>query len=63
MSSIFKTSKREYLPETLAIIISIYKKNKLYMQIGNYLKLVKSTIIFIIYCYNKQLEYLFQLTK
>lgn len=63
MFSTSKTSKREYLAKTLAIIISIYKKNKLYMQIGNYLKLIKLTIIFIIYYYNKQLEYLFQLTK
>lgn len=54
MPSISKTSRCKYLVKILAIIISIYKESKLHMQIGNHLKLAKSTVISIIYRYNKQ---------
>lgn len=48
-----KTLRYEHLAEILAIIISIHEENKLYMQIGDYLKLAKSIIISIIYYHNK----------
>ena len=63
MLSISKTSKHKYLAKIIAIIILIHKENKLYMQISNYLKLVKYTVIFIIHHYNRQPKYILQPTK
>lgn len=49
--------------KTLAIIISMYKESKLYMQMSDHLKLAKSIMTSIIYYHNKQPEHLLQLTK
>lgn len=53
MFSIFKILKYKYLIETLAIIILMHKKIKLYIQIGNYWKFAKFNEIFIIHYHNK----------
>lgn len=53
MFSISKILRYKLLAKTPAIIILIYKDGKLYTQIGDYLKLEKSTMISIIYYYNR----------
>ncbi len=49
-----KISKRENLPKRLQIITSMYEEIKSHSQIGDYLKLEKSTTTSIFYCCNKQ---------
>lgn len=61
MSSILKTSKREHLRKTLVIIILMHEEGELHVQIGDHLKLAKSIVISIIYCYNRQPKHPFQL--
>lgn len=63
MPSIPKTSRQKHLAETLAIIISMYEKNKSHLQIVDHLKLAKSIETSIIYYHNKQPKHLFQSTK
>lgn len=58
-----KTSRREHLAKILAIIISMYKEDKLHMKIIDHLKFVKSTIISIIYYHNRQSKNSLQPTK
>lgn len=47
-----KSLKYKYLVQIIAIIILMYKKNKWYMQIDNYLKVAKSIVISNINCHN-----------
>ncbi len=61
--SIPKTSRREHSAKTLAIIISMHEENKSHAQIGDYLKLAKSTMISTIHCHNRQREHSFRPTK
>ncbi len=63
MPSIRKISKRELSAETLAIIISMHEAGKLLAQIGDYLKLAKSTLTYIIHRNNRQPKYTTRPTK
>ena len=62
MPSIDKTLRREYLAKTLVIMISMYEAGKSYLQIGNHLKLAKSTVNYIILSHSGQLEHPIQHT-
>ena len=63
MPSTPKISRRENLAETLAIIISMHEEGKSHAQIGDHLKLAKSTMTSIIHRHNRQPEYPLQPTK
>ena len=58
MPSIPKTSRREHSSETLAVIISMHEQGKSHAQIGDHLKLAKSTVTSIIHHHNRQPEHL-----
>ncbi len=53
MPSIPKTSRREHSAETLAIIKSMHEESKSHAQIGDQLKLAKSTVTSIIHRHNR----------
>lgn len=63
MPSIFECLRSEYLAQTLPMIIFKYEERKLYIQIGDYLKLSKSTVTSILYCHNRQPKHLLQPTR
>lgn len=54
MPYIPKTAKHKYSADLLVIIISLHNKGKLFTQIGNYLNLLRLTIVTIIYRHNRQ---------
>ena len=54
MPSIPKTSRREHSAETLAIIKSMHEESKSHAQIGDQLKLAKSTVTSIIHRHSRQ---------
>ena len=53
MLSIPKISRCEHLAKTSAIIISIFKKSKLHIQINDHLKLAQFIRTTIFYYYNR----------
>ena len=44
----YKTVRREYLNETILVILVLYSAGKLYGKIANYIKISKSTVITIL---------------
>ena len=63
MPSIPKTLRRGHSSETLAVIISMHEQGKSHAQIGDHLKLAKSTVTSIIHRHNRQPEHPLRPTK
>ena len=63
MPSIPPPSRRENSSETLAVVTSVHEQGKSHAQIGDHLKLAKSTVTSIIHRHNRQPEHPLRPTK